>query len=260
MSDALQVQLRDVRAFTGTGRARVQLAGPVSLTAHAGQLTCMLGPNGSGKTSVLRAIAGLCEHSGEIVLGEREAHSFGARERARSLAYVPQRSLLDAPLPVERVVAQGRYAHGGNPETDAHTHQALAKVGMAAYAQRPFVDLSLGEQRRVLIARALATQAKILLLDEPDAYLDVRERLRLFELLHTLRGEGHLLLVVVHALDEAIRHADRCILLHGGRVVADDVPARALDAQNLSAVFGVELVENGAPAFRVASRAGSQPR
>jgi ABC-type cobalamin/Fe3+-siderophores transport system ATPase subunit len=155
------------------------------------------------------------------------------------------------------VVAQGRFAHAGKAVDGDEAHRALEKVGMLAHAQRSFVELSLGEQRRILIARALATQAKLLLLDEPDAYLDVREQLRLFELLQALRAEGHTLLVVVHALGEALRYADRAVVLRAGEVFACDVPDKALGPTQLAQVFGVELVAGGAPGFRASAEPSS---
>src|SRR5690606_32679161 len=152
--------------------------------------TCLVGPNGSGKTTLLRAIAGLSPYEGAIRLDGSDARALAGTARARTMSYVPQRSLLDAPLRVRNVVAQGCFSAPASAATSALVEQALAKVGLSALALRAFPTLSLGEQRRVLIARALASQAPYLLLDEPDAYLDVGERLRLFALLERLRAEG----------------------------------------------------------------------
>lgn len=231
------------------------LVGPVSFVAEARSITCLVGPNGSGKTSLLRAIAGLCEYQGSIRIAGIEGRALELAQRSRLVGYVPQRSLLEAPLRVSSVVAQGRFALGESKQRAAIIEQALDKVGMRDFAERTFPTLSLGEQRRVLIARALASEAPCLLLDEPDAFLDVGERLRLFALLGRLRDEGHTLLVVVHALDQALRHASRCAVLDKGALVACDVPERALDAAVLAQVFGVRLAPGQGPLFTLIGEA-----
>jgi iron complex transport system ATP-binding protein len=243
MSDAIELHGLRVSARERT------LVGPLDLRVPAGKLTCLLGPNGSGKTSLLRAVTGLAEYEGSVKVGGVDVRDLDAGTRARQLAYVPQRSLLDAPLSVRSVVAQGRFSLDERSANDSEVQRALARVGAEALIDRAFPRLSLGEQRRVLLARALAGSARLLVLDEPDAYLDVRERLRLFSLLVALRDDGYTLLCAVHSLDAALRHADLCAILDHGRLVACDAPDKALTDEHLLRVFGVERTEGAGPRF-----------
>ncbi len=226
----------------------------IDMRAPASCVTCVLGPNGAGKSTLLHAIAGLVPYRGRIELDGRNLRELDVRERARMLAYVPQRSLLEAPLPVERVVAQGRFPHtGGLARSSARDRKAIAdaleRTDVLALAGRRFDRLSSGERRRVLIARALATEAPILLLDEPTAALDVRHALELLALLRALAGEGRSVVIVLHALEEARRHTDRAILLCDGALVASGSSSEILDRERVHQVYGVEMRENGAPAF-----------
>ena len=162
------------------------LVGPASMHVPKGAITCLLGPNGSGKTTLLRAVLGLCAYSGSIQLQGRDLLRIAPDERARLLAYVPQRSLLTAGLRVDTVVQHGDINRAPETHSAREVLEALDRVGMAEQAGRLFPTLSLGEQRRVLIARALYGRAPCMLLDEPDAYLDIGQRIRLFELLKEL--------------------------------------------------------------------------
>lgn len=235
--------------------ARTVLTG-VDFLAPAGEVSCVLGPNGAGKSTLLRALAGLLPFRGQIRLDGLPLERLSARERARRLTFVPQRSALTATLSVESVVGQGRFAHTGGLRSLASSDRravahALARADVTAFRHRRFDRLSAGEQRRVLLARALATEARIILLDEPTAALDVRHALELHELLRVLASEGFAIVVVLHELDAARRYTDRATLLAGGRVVATGPSHEVVSAEPVRRVYGVELVEDGALGFRL---------
>jgi iron complex transport system ATP-binding protein len=228
----------------------------VSFEARTGEVLAVLGPNGAGKSTLLRAVAGIHPSTGRVAVGGRDAAGLDPRERARLLAYLPQRSLLDAPLLVERVVGQGRYARapglGRLAATDRDAiEQAMRATGVARLRDRAFTALSYGEQRRVLLARALATEAPLLLLDEPAAALDIAHALGLFATLRGLAEAGRAIVVVVHQLDDARRHADRGLLLREGTAHATGAVRDVLSAANVAQVWGVGMRENEALAFHL---------
>jgi iron complex transport system ATP-binding protein len=230
-------------------RDRVVLDG-LSLELRAGEALAVVGPNGAGKSTLLRALLGLLPAEGQIDIDGRALRELTRPERARRLAYVPQQTQLESALDVRDVVAQGRFAYGKSAPDEALTvERAMARAGIAGFADRSFVKLSLGEQRRVLVARALASAAPTILLDEPDAFLDVGQALDLFALLDTLRAAGHALLLVLHDLDRAHRFADRVLLLADGREAGSGPPTEVLDAARLRRVFGVVPVPGGAVGF-----------
>jgi len=236
------------------GRARV-LEG-VSLDASFGEILAVLGPNGAGKTTLLRALAGLLPHHGTIEVAGSSLHALQRREAARRIAFVPQRTQLSVRMSVEAVVSQGRYAHrGGIARLTAADHaaieRAMARADVLPLRARELPDLSYGEQRRVLLARALATEARVLLLDEPTAALDVAHALQLYVALRELAASGHCIVLVVHQLDDALRHADSALLLDGGRPVVLGPSAEVIRSHYIERVYGVALVEAGALGFRL---------
>jgi iron complex transport system ATP-binding protein len=232
----------------------------LSLTIPSGAITALLGPNGAGKSTALKAAAGLIPCDGIVTLSGRPLIGFSAPERARRLAYVPQHSALDAPLPVIDVIAQGRFAHTGfgapaRSRTDAAAiDRALDLTDCTPLVDRLFNRLSYGERRRVLLARALATEAKVLLLDEPTAALDVGHALALLGVLRRLADAGTAVLVVLHQLQEAFDHADHVALLAQGKLVASGSPTETLDVATVSRIYGVDLITNGGFGFRLGSR------
>lgn len=218
----------------------------VSLMLRRGELTVLVGPNGAGKTTLVRALAGLVPASGSIKLDGRSLTALPAPERARLLAYLPQGHVFHWPLSVAAVVALGRHPHmdyfaAPSPADRAAVARALSATGIETFAHRPVTTLSGGERARVALARALATEAPILLADEPTLALDPRHQLAVMDLLRQAAAKGAVL-AVIHDLALAARFADRVLVMHRGRLVADAPPAEALDASRIADVFGVETV------------------
>lgn len=225
----------------------------VSLRARYQEALAIVGPNGAGKSTLLRAIAGLIAHAGEVQIDGRARKDLTPAERARSIGYVPQRSALANGVQVYDVVAQARYAHrrgtGLSALGDASVEHALEQTGLGELRTRLYDTLSGGEQRRVLIARALASGARILLLDEPTAGLDVAHVLRFYLLLTRLRADGYCLVCVLHDLTDARRYVDTTLLLEAGRAVAFGPTERVLQQAHVRAVYGVHTHENAALGF-----------
>ena len=238
----------------------------LGFTAEAGSTTVLLGPNGAGKSTALKAILGLVDHRGQVQLGGRDARQLHARERARLVAYVPQHSALDAPLPVRDVVAQGRFPHGTDTPfarqkqgDGQRVDQSLALTDLQSLADRPFNALSYGERRRVLLARALCTDAPLLLLDEPTAALDVGHALELFRVLAEVARQGTAVVLVLHQLQEAAAVADRAVLLDAGRCVRQGPTAEVLTTEPVRAVYGVEMVPGAQFGCRLTREPGERP-
>ena len=218
----------------------------LSLDLADGEMAAVLGPNGTGKTTLIRlAAGGLRPDAGSIFLHGRDLGSVAAAERARSIAVVPQESRPAFEFTVREVVRMGRAPHLGllglerRHDLDV-VDEAMRRTDVAGLAARSFLGLSGGERQRVVLARALAQEPRILLLDEPTAFLDLKHRLLLYDLLSRLNREtGLTLLIASHDLDLAARFADRIVLLHAGAVAADGPPAAVLTPDHLRRVYGV---------------------
>jgi iron complex transport system ATP-binding protein len=216
-----------------------------SLTLRAGAFTVLVGPNGAGKTTLMRALAGLVPADGDIALGGTPLGELKPRERARRIAYLPQGHMFYWPMTVAAIVALGREPHadpfsGTSAADRAAVARALATTETEAFAQRIVTTLSGGERARVALARALATQAPVLLADEPTASLDPRHQLVVMELLRQAAHAGSAILATTHDLTLAARFADRAIVMDAGRLVAEGTPAEALTPERLAVVFGIE--------------------
>ncbi|MHC4817784.1 MAG: ABC transporter ATP-binding protein, partial [Planctomycetota bacterium] len=192
----------------------------VDLTVPAGERVALIGPNGSGKTTLLRALAGILRPDAGTA---RPAAGLTQRELALRVAFLPQEEHWEFPFPVEDVVACGRYAHAPGlfkeaVEDYAAVDTALAAVGLAPLRTRPITELSGGERRRVVLARALAQRAPALLLDEPTTALDLEHR---HAVLTVLAGFSGTVVLATHDLDAAAAACERVVVLDAGRVVAD---------------------------------------
>jgi len=212
----------------------------VDAAIPTGRVTAVVGPNGAGKSTLLRASAGLLvPAAGEITLAGRPI-STNARELARTIAYLPQERAVHWPLAARAVVALGRLPH--DDADPAAIDRALAAMDVLHLADRPVWQLSGGERARVLVARALAQEAALLIADEPTAGLDPAHALALFALFRRLAAEGRTVIVALHDLTFAARFADHVILLAEGRVAAAGPPADVLTPQHLEPAFGVTML------------------
>jgi iron complex transport system ATP-binding protein len=216
----------------------------VSLEVRAGEFHAVLGPNGSGKTTLVRAALGLVRPvAGDVKVLGRPAHGWSRRALARVAGVLPQREDNLFPQRVRDTVLLGRYPHlsllGGVGATDrAAVDRALAACDAADLADRWLWTLSGGEYQRVRLARALAQEPRLLVLDEPTASLDLRHEMELFELVRAqVDAHGLAALMITHHVNLAARFADRVLILAGGQAVARGAPADVLTPETAAAVF-----------------------
>ncbi|MFG3545869.1 ABC transporter ATP-binding protein [Streptomyces sp. NPDC047725] len=214
----------------------------VSLHADSGRFVGLVGPNGSGKSTVLRCVyRALRPTAGAVRVGGDDLQALSARESARRIAALPQEASAEFDFTVAEVVAMGRLPHQGAVarETEADRRAcaaALEGAGAGHLADRGFLTLSGGEKQRVLIARALAQQPRVLVLDEPTNHLDIAQQL---EVLSLLRAGGRTVLTALHDLNLAALHCDLLHVVDGGRIVASGTPHDVLTPGLLADVFGV---------------------
>ncbi len=249
------MSVQDALAWRGVGArldGRVVLA-DVDLAVAPGSWLALVGPNGAGKTTLVRCLAGLLRHTGVVEVGGRRADRLSARARARTLAVVPQLPVVPPGMRVIDYVLLGRTPHLGlrlasTTRDHAAAWAVLQRLDLEALADRPLDRLSGGERQRAVVARALAQEASILVLDEPTTSLDVGHQFEVLELIEDLRAERGLTVVTtLHDLTLAGQFADRVALLAEGRLVAVGTPAEVLTAERIGEHYGVaaEVVPDG---------------
>jgi len=223
--------------------------GGVTLKVAPGEFVGVIGPNGSGKSTLVRAITRVLPLvRGRVALGGRDVAHMSRRAVAREMAVVPQTQPLVYEFTVEDIVQMGRTAHLGRFQMAGDADRAACRRAMEAtqiftLRSRSLAALSGGERQRALIARALAQEPHLLVLDEPDAHLDINHKVEVFDLLASLnRDEGLTVVCISHDLNLAAQYAGRLIVLDEGRVAADDVPEAIITEDLLRRVYGTETV------------------
>jgi iron complex transport system ATP-binding protein len=208
-----------------------------------GEVLALLGPNGGGKTTLLKTLLGLLKpKAGEVQLGGKSLGLYSIRERARVVAYVPQVHVGTFAFTVETVVLMGRSAHGNLfSRPNAHDREvaqsALERFGIAQLSQRPYTEISGGERQLVLLARALAQEPQFIVLDEPTASLDFGNQGKVMREIKALAASGHGVLFTTHDPNHALRAADRAFLLRDGTCLAEGRVAQVLNRTQLEALY-----------------------
>jgi iron complex transport system ATP-binding protein len=259
---ATALEVRDLWVELG----RRPIISDVTLDVPEGGWVCVIGPNGAGKTTLVHAIAGLVHRTGSVRLFGRPIDELGRRERARRVALVPQLPAIPESFTVEQYVLLGRTPHLGLLASEGHhdleaVASALERLELGWAAGRRLETLSGGELRRAVIARAIAQEASLLLLDEPTTGLDIAQQLRVLELVEELRTAGGLTVIsTMHDLTLAGRFANRFALLSKGRVVAHGTRAEVLLPHVIAEHYGarVRVIDDGTLGWAVIPLSGLQ--
>jgi iron complex transport system ATP-binding protein len=219
----------------------------VSLLVERGEMVGILGPNGSGKTTLLKIFSAVLRGRGEVKVNNRSIETYGKRELSRLFAVVPQESQILFPYTVAEIVLMGRASYHNPLALEGKQDLEVARASMELTDSLPFSDrylheLSGGEKQRVIIARALAQEPKILLLDEPSAFLDLKHQVQVFELMRRLNRERSLTIVAaLHDLNLAALFFPRLVMLRDGRIYRDGTPRDVLTEETIEEVYGVHV-------------------
>ncbi|MFU8868026.1 heme ABC transporter ATP-binding protein [Natronococcus sp.] len=245
----------DARSPAATDGARVEVDGvglslgdtdvleDVSVAAEPGEFVGLVGPNGAGKTTLLRAMSGALEPArGAVTVDGAPLHERSSKAASRLVAVVPQDTHLSFSFDVRTVVEMGRYPHRSrfsppDKADRAAVDRALERTRTAQFADRPIDEISGGERQRVVLARAIAQQTPVLLLDEPTASLDVTHQVETLELVREVVAEGRTAVAAIHDLDLAARYCDRLVVLSDGTVLESGTPESVLTRDTLAAAF-----------------------
>ena len=245
------IEARDISIKYGT----CDVVCGVTFDLHVGEIIALLGPNGAGKTTVIRSLNGTIPIAGgEILLDGAPLQRYSRREIARQIAVVAQENETKFPVTVLEYVLAGRFANGSafGWETDADieiARTALSQCDLEDFGERLMNELSGGERQRVVLARALATDARVLLLDEPTANLDLAHQAMMFRLVRErCRDANASAIVITHDLNLAAEFADLVMLLRGGEVFAFGRPDEVLTESNLNEVYNVQVLLDANPA------------
>jgi iron complex transport system ATP-binding protein len=219
----------------------------ISLSIDKGEMIGLIGPNGSGKTTLLKIFSAVLTASGEVQLNGRNIRTHGRRELSRLFAMVPQESQILFPYTVAEIVLMGRASYHSPLALEGKRDLEVARASMEltdclSFADRYLHELSGGEKQRVIIARALAQEPEILLLDEPSAFLDLRHQVQVFELMRRLNRERGLTIVAaLHDLNLAALFFPRLVMLSEGKIYRDGSPKEVLTEETIEEIYGIKV-------------------
>ena len=239
----MELAVIEVRDLRYAYHARREVLKGVSLTVDDGEICCLLGSNGVGKTTLLRCLLGFIKPSaGSILVDGTDAARLNVRQRAHHMAYVPQHSNLAFPYTAREVVLMGRVAHLAGAAAHNRADQeavgsAFERLQVTHLAERRYQEMSGGEKQMVLVARALAQEAKLLVMDEPTANLDYHNQVKILAAIKSLSGQGLRILMTSHYPDHAFLACSKVALMSDGRVTALGVPDEVVTSENLTALY-----------------------
>jgi iron complex transport system ATP-binding protein len=240
----MEIEAKDLAVRFG----RVTLLRQINMGIRAGEMVGLIGPNGSGKTTLLRILANLrSPDEGTVSYAGRSAAEIGARRLSQQIAYLAQGANVHWPMRVETLVGLGRFPHrrpmqGLSSGDRTAIERAMVACDVIAFRDRTMSEVSGGERLRILLARALAVEAEMLLADEPIAALDPLHQLQVMELLSRTAREGRGVVVVLHDLALAARYCDRLVLLARGGILAEGKPSDVLTDAHIAMAYGVDVV------------------
>jgi iron complex transport system ATP-binding protein len=228
--------------------ARREVLQGISVRVEDGEILCVLGSNGTGKTTFIRCLLGLSRpKSGEIVAEGKLLTRMSVKERAHFMAYVPQSSTLAFPYEAREVVLMGRVSHlapgaSHSARDKAAAMEAMERLQIEALAGRRFQELSGGERQMVLVARALAQEAKLLVMDEPTANLDYHNQVKILSAIKQLAAQGFGILMTSHFPDHAFLACSKVALMDHGKITAQGLPDEVVTSESLTALYGTKVV------------------
>lgn len=235
----MKLEARNLRVTRG----QATLLDDVSFALDAGEKVAVVGANGAGKSTLLRTLIGIeRSDAGDIALDGKSLHAWRRDEVARRITLVLQDTHVDVSLTVKQLVALGRFAHRGQPSQNDDAHridEALRRADLTHLKERDLQTLSGGERQRAHLARAIAQDTPLLLLDEPTSHLDVRHQLETLSILDALAEDGRGIAFAVHDLSLAMRWAKRVVVMKHGAVRSDGIPEAALTEAHIEEAFGV---------------------
>ena len=217
----------------------------IDLAIPAGKVTVIAGPNGCGKSTLLKALAGILPARGTLLLDSAELDPKDTRKRAQTIAFLPQNRAVPE-ITAERLVLHGRFPYLSYPrryrkEDYAIAQRALAQMGIEELSRRSVATLSGGQRQKVYIAMALAQDTPVILLDEPNTFLDIAHQMQMMHQARALAEKGKTVVLVLHDLAMALEYADKLVVLSAGRILAQGTPGEVFDTGCLQEAFGIQI-------------------